>query len=127
MIIRPMTHEDSLHLEELNSIYYPEFNSPEFEDNYFGKFTILKKDGEIILGGGLRYIAEVVIVTDKSKNKHLLYGALVKTLGHCIDEARKRNIDFLHAFVKDDKYQKHLINHGFEIRSGTPLSLWVRK
>jgi hypothetical protein len=126
MIIRPMTHSDALHLEELSEVYYPEFNAPEFEDNYFGKFTIVKSDGTIILGGGLRYLAEVVLVTDKSQNKHLVGDALIKALGHSINEAKKRNIDFLHAFVKDEKYQKHLISHGFEPRDGQALSLFVR-
>lgn len=126
MIIRPMTHTDSLELEEMSQKYYPEFNSPEFEDNYFGKFVITHNNGEIVIGGGLRSLAEVVLVTDKSKNRHLIGDGLIRALGLCINEARNRNIDFLHAFVKDDKYAKHLISHGFDIREGTALSLYVK-
>lgn len=127
MIIRSMTHSDSLIFEEMSQKYYPEFDGPEFEDNYFNKFTITRNDGELILGGGLRSLAEVIIVTDKEQNKHLIGEALIKALAHCVNGARRNNIDFLHAFVKDESYAKHLIKHGFEIREGTVLSLYVKE
>lgn len=126
MILRSMTHLDSLELEEMSQRYYPEFNSPEFEDNYFNKFTICHNNNEIIMGGGMRNIAEVVLVTNKEQNKHLLGDALIKSLGYCVNGARQKNIDFLHAFVKDESYAKHLIRHGFEIREGKSLSLYVK-
>lgn len=126
MIIRPMTHCDSLELEELSSKYFPEFNSPEFEDNYFFKFVVTDNKDEILIGGGLRALAEVVLVTDKSRSPFLLHEALLKSLATVINAARNKDIDFLHAFVKDEKYGKHLINHGFSPVDGQALSLWVK-
>lgn len=126
MIIRSMSSNDIQLLHKLSARHYPEFHCPDFNGNYLNTFVITDDNGEVILGGGLRDIAEVILVTDKLRNKHEIGEALLKALSHSVNTARMRNIDFLYAFVKDYGYKKHLISHGFDPIEGEPLSLWVK-
>ena len=126
MIIRSMHNEDIPILEALNKKYYPEFESPAFTDkDYFTRFVIEDSDRQLVMGGGLRYLAETILVTDKSRNVHTLGASLLQALEHAKRTCQMRHIELLHAFVKNEGYQKHLIEHGFQVREGTPLYLWV--
>lgn len=126
MIITDMIESDITKLHNLSTRHYPEFDCPDFNDGYFSKYVVLNDNRDIILGFGLRRLAEVVLVTDKLQNTTTIGRALVMALGCSIKEARKENIDFLHAFVKDEAYAKHLIQHGFDERVSKTLSLYVK-
>ena len=124
MIIRNMTKEDIPILECLNRKYYPEFDSPEFEGDYFTKFVIESPDKQLVMGGGLRYLAECILVTDRSKNIHTIGEALLLALQTSVKVCKMRHVEFLTAYVKNDEYRSHLIDKGFDSR-GEVLSLWV--
>jgi len=125
MYIRRMKKDDEQFLQELSRKNFPEFEPPDYHDNYFEKF-IIESDGELLIGGGMRKIAEVVLVTDISKSDVKLGKALIQILGHCIFKAKENDIDFLYAFCQNPAYEKHLIMHGFERIRGNPLSLWIK-
>ena len=122
-----MTWKDIEKLHELSARHYPEFDCPDFHRGYFNTSVILNDNHEVIMGIGLRKLIEVVLVTDKEMNKITIGKALIKALGHSINTSRSEGIDFLHAFVKDPGYERHLIEHGFEIRDSKTLSLYVKE
>jgi hypothetical protein len=112
-----MKDGDALALRILHDKYYSEFNNPDFMDLEFSTaFTVLNDKGEIILGGGVKRIAETVLVTDKSKNIHEIGDALLQALKISKWAASQMDVKWLHAFVKDDAYARHLVKHGFNPR-----------
>lgn len=115
--IKLMSPNDQAELDILHEKYYKdEFEPTTFNGDFLSSFVIRDKDGKIIMGGGVRPIAETILVTDKSANPHLLGDALLEALKFSQHTCRLYRIEFLHAFVKDEAYAKHLIKHGFNPR-----------
>lgn len=115
--IRGMTLDDVDKLRELHQKYYPQFDFPEFFKECFCRFIITDSEGEIIIGGGVRTIAESMIVTDQSMSRIKIGRALIEAQRASMYACGRMNISELHAFVDNEEYAKHLIKHGFSPRS----------
>lgn len=121
-----MTKEDVPILEALSKKYFPEFENPTFTDkDYLSKFVVMNNEREIIIGGGIRQTAECILVTDKSKNVHSIGEALLNALRFSKSVCQMRHIELLYAFIQNENYKKHLIEHGFDPVKGDPLSLYI--
>ena len=116
MNIRQMTIPDLKVLDELHDKYFPEFSKTDFLSGFLGAF-IIEDEGKIIMGGGVRPLAETVLVTDKSINPHVIGKALLEALEFSKFACKRNKIELLHAFIKDESYMKHLIQHGFQKRA----------
>ncbi len=116
-IIRGMTRDDVEVLRELHEKYYSEFEFPDFFRECFAKFVVTDEKGGIILGGGVRKIAETMIVTDQNKSRIKIGKALVEAHRASIYACARIGVSELHAFVENEEYAKHLVKHGFSPRS----------
>jgi len=125
MIIRSLRVEDQPKLDELHDKYFSEFEKTDFTKNFLGAFVCCDDKDRIVMGGGIRPVAETIIVTDKSANPHLLGDALLETLRFSKFTAKHFNIAVLYAFVNDPKYAKHLVKHGFNPVDAEALYLSV--
>jgi hypothetical protein len=123
--IRQMTLDDVDVLKEMHEKYYPEFEFPDFFRECFCKFVVTDEDGELVIGGGVRKLAESMIVTDQSKSRVKIGKALVEAQKVSIYACERAQIKELHAFVDNEEYAKHLIKHGFSPRSRA-LSMRIR-
>jgi DNA-directed RNA polymerase subunit N (RpoN/RPB10) len=116
MNIRAMTIQDMDSVNELHDKFFGhQFDKTDFMKNFLNAFVI-ENEGSIVMAGGVRPIAEAILVTDKEANPHTLGKALLEALEVSRYTCRRFNIEFLHAFVKDHRYEKHLIAHGFTRR-----------
>jgi hypothetical protein len=115
-------------LEELKRIhgefYRDEFELPEFLRNYLCAVTI-EDDKGIVTVGGVRDIAEVVAVTDKSRSTRARYKALWELYHASAYFAKVESHSQLHAFIQEEKWLKHLLNVGFRYTKGTGLVMEI--
>jgi len=117
MKTRSLTLDDLPRVEELHNKYYGEqFNLPNFMHRFLNAFAITDDNDKLIIAGGIRPIAETIIVTDKDHSGITLGRALVEAQRVSIYTCQKFEIDYLHAFVKDEAYAEHLKQHGFHPR-----------
>jgi len=124
MHYRRMELEDVNKIKELHDKYYSEFEFPDFFTNYLCRYVVLDENDDIILAGGVEPIAEQILVTNQEKNRIKIGRALVLSKNIGMQACRTNGIHELHAFVKNDEYAEHLIQHGFTQRSRA-LSLRV--
>ncbi len=125
MKFRAFTQDDVSRMNELHHKYFSEFECPDFT-NFLCSFVLTDENDNDVMYGGVRALAETILVTDKSVNRHILGKALLDALEVSKFTCDKYNIDLLNVFVKDPVYQRHLIKHGFEIRSGNVLNMRIR-
>lgn len=117
MNITVPTQEDYRKLNELHERFFSrDFIATDFQRGFLGAFVIKDNDGQILLGGGVRPLAETILVTNKDANLHSLGDALLESLQFSRYVCNRANIKLLHAFVKDETYMKHLISQGFQKR-----------
>lgn len=123
---RPLEIEDVKYLDELHDKYFGhQFSKCDFTKNFLCSFVLTDDNDKIVMGGGIRPLAETVLVTDKSANKHLLGEALLQALQISKYTCNKYNIELLNVFIKDPVYMKHLIKHGFHLRDSHVLDMRV--
>lgn len=113
--IRELKYTDIQLMLELHNRYFSMFDPPEFLRPNLGGFVITNKN-EYIMGGIIRPIAETLLVTDLSKSRVVIGRALIEALKFSKFATKHAGIQFLHAFVKNEEYAKHLIQHGFSER-----------
>ena len=77
------------------------------------------------MGGGVEAIAEALLVTNKEKSRIKIGKALVEAQRFALFTCGQYHIRELHAFVTDDEYAKHLIQHGFHEREEKVLRMKV--
>lgn len=124
MNIRSITPSDYHKLKELHKKFYDkEFNFDELLNNYLSSFVVTSDNGEIITGGGVRVIAESVIITDKEYLIKDRREALQEMLRACMFTANIRGFNQLHAFIQDEKWLKHLKRVGFKDTVGKSIVL----
>jgi N-acetylglutamate synthase-like GNAT family acetyltransferase len=117
MRARSLTIDDLPKVQELHDKYFgQDFKLPNFFHKFLNAFAIVDDNDKIIIAGGVRPIAETIIVTDKENSGITLGRALVEAQAVSIFTCQKFEIDYLHAFVKDEKYAEHLKQHGFHPR-----------
>lgn len=117
MNFRALQVYDIFTLKNLHDKYFgEEFNCPDFT-KMLGAFVVTDDNDKIIMGGGVRKIGETLLVTDKGHpSKTELGRALIEAQNISRYICELNGIEWLHAFVKDEKYARHLIKHGFNPR-----------
>ncbi len=115
--IRRLGVNDIAHIQEIHEKYYSEFEFPDFFKRFLMQFAIVDENDEIIIAGGVRPIAETILVTDQTKSRIKIGKALIEAQRASMAACAFHNIDELHAFVTNENYASHLIKHGFERRS----------
>ncbi len=117
-----MKMEDIPVLKAIHERDYPDLDFP-LERDLLSAFVIENGHKEIIMAGGVEGIAEALLVTDKTKSRIQVGKALVEAQRFCMYTCGIFKIRELHAFVTDDEYAKHLIQHGFQKREETVLRM----
>lgn len=105
--------------DQIYNIYLNYFSDMEFPD-FYHKFhctfkVINNANGNIIAVGGIRPIAEAVVLTNKDYSVRDRMDALLKIFAGVQYAAEKLDYNYLHAFAYDEEYVKHLIKRiGFK-------------
>ena len=121
MNVREYRPSDLEELERIhNEFFSEEFSLPDFLTNYLCAVTI-EDDAGVITIGGVRNIAESVIVTNKERSAYTRVRALNNLLEASRFIARTHGHDQLHAFIQDDKWYSHLLEKGFAPCKGRAL------
>jgi hypothetical protein len=117
MIIREPKPEDK---EEIDSIYNAFFDHLEYPD-FFNRdifpcpFVVTDDEGKIILAGGVKQIAEVVVLSDQDLGKRTRFDALLQALGSTIFIAQGMKHHQIYVFVQgNEKYVKTLQKFDFK-------------
>lgn len=92
--------------------YKNEFPFPDFIDKYLCAFVVVH-DNKIISAGGVRTIAESIVITDKDLSVRERIKALYEILEASKFVTLRSGYNNLNAFIKDDTWKKHLNKHGF--------------
>lgn len=121
-MIRALTPADIPELTELHARHFAhEFTLPEFM-NYVCAFVVEDETG-IITAGGIRNIAECVLVTDLSRDPRVRARALYQMLDASTFVCSKSGYDQMYAWSQNPKYTKRLIKNGFRLPQGQSLIL----
>lgn len=125
MIVRALNKDD---INQLESIHAQHF-STEFDIDNFNHLIeqafVVEKHGDIICAGGIKSLAEAVLITDLSKNEFDRVKALKEALKIFKFIAHRTGHDSIHAFIQDDKWCGHLKNEGFEDCKGNAIFLRI--
>ena len=125
MNVRAIIQDDYTQLKELHEKFYKdEFILPDFINNYLLGFVV-EENNNIITIGGIRTIAEVILVTDKSQSVRVRRDSLLEALRVAVLTARNNKFDQIHAFIQDPKWKQHLEKIGFHETKGTALVLEI--
>lgn len=125
MIIRNYQDSDLEQLKLIHERYYKEeFSISEFYQNFLSLFSVVEDD-KIISVGGVRQIAESVIVTDKSYSVRQRREALLMMFQSQTFVTGRNNYHQLHAFVQDENWLKQLIDYGFKPCKGNAVFIGV--
>lgn len=117
MNIRALDSFDIEKLREIHSKYFSEhFEFPDFLNGFMCAFVVTDDLGNIISGGGVRLIAESVIITDKKYSVRDRRKALYQVLDVSEFITRKTGLSKLHAITDDNIWKKHLNRIGFHTR-----------
>jgi hypothetical protein len=121
-MIRNLQITDLEQLQDIHKKHYiNEFAFPNFQNNFMSLFTVIDREGQIISAGGVRAIAESVIITDLDATPRQRRKALLEILQASVVSCRSNGFDQLHAFVKGKNWEKVLNKYEFKPCSGTAL------
>ncbi len=125
MIIRAFKESDLNQLMKIHEEFYKEEFS--FNDfcNAFVDFFVVEEDNQIISAGGIRAIAESVIMTNKVMSNKTRVRALHQMLEAQLFTCGKTNFRQLHAFIQDKDWERHLMKIGFQKCKGDALFINV--
>lgn len=125
MNLRALYPRDIEQVKAIHKKFYEkEFNFTEFERRYLGSFVVLE-DEQVILAGGVRSVAEVVIVTDKDCSVRMRKDALIMAHDASKHIAKHTGHDLLHAYIQDENWLKQLLKYGFRRPTGQAVILDV--
>ena len=123
-MIRNFRDSDIELLKKIHERQY-KFPFPDFDKNFIMKF-VDEVDGKIITGGGIRSIAEGILITDKSAPLKARGHALKNSLQVMLFAAENYGYSQIHAFLKDDPvWKRALLENGFEPCNSETLFLNV--
>lgn len=125
MTSRALQVQDLERLIRLHERYYPEFGFPTFLQ-MLNAFVIEDDKGEIVMGGAVEHVGEVVLVTNKDMPRTTIGRALLEAKSISEYTAKHFGIKELYAFVNNDDYAKHLIQHGFADHPHRALSMRIK-
>lgn len=125
MIIRGFSADDVNQLIQIHDRFYKdEFSLDEF-NRVFLEVFVVEEDKKIISVGGVRTIAESVIVTNKDIIATKRREALTQMLQAQSFICNRFGFNQLHAFVQDKLWEKRLIKTGFKHCKGNALFIEV--
>ena len=124
MITRALTPNDIKKVLDLHKRHYNEFEFPEF-DRMLNAFIIEDDNQEVIMAGGIEQVAESVLVTNKDMSRIKIGRALVEAQQIVAFTCKQFGIREVYAFVNNEEYAAHLIQHGFSKHGLTALSMKV--
>ena len=127
MIIREPHISDKI---EIDRIYKEFFDSNEYP-NFLDKevfpcaFVVTnEEDTKVLLAGGVKLVAEAVVVSDQSLSKRERFDALLQALGSITFIAQGMKHKQIHVFVNnDEKYVRILQRFGFKLLDAKLLVL----
>lgn len=122
MNIRLLTRKDEARLQAIHDRDYPNL---EFflRRPLLSAYVIEDDNEEIIMAGGVEGIGEALLLTDKTQSRIKIGKALVEAQRFSLFTCGQHNIQELYAFVDDEDYKKHLIQHGFQKREEMVLRM----
>ena len=127
MKVRALVPSDVDNLREIHEKFYKnEFEFPNFLHGFLCAFAVTDNEGHIISAGGVRSIAESVIITDKSRTPKEKRLALYNVLDASEFITKHAGYDELHAFIQDENWYRHLTKIGFCPTKGKSLVLEIR-
>lgn len=125
MVIRNFNQVDLFTLERLHRKFFADqFELPNFLDKFFCAITIEDVNG-ILAIGGVRTIAECILVTNMDRTARDRRNALYAFLHAAAHFSAKHDYNQLHAFVQDEVWAKHLKKVGFSSTKGQALVIGV--
>jgi len=124
MRYRGLNPSDIIELQRIHEKFYKEeFELPDFFKGFLSSFVVTDDEDSPIIIGGVRSIAESVILTNKdmsaSDRREALYGALKIS----IFSSSRFGFNQLHAFIQDEKWLNHLKKVGFKETVGKSIVL----
>jgi len=126
MITRSLQSRDIEVIRRIHERYFRE----EFEFSYFSdlmaSFVVVDDEDNIIIAGGVKPIAESILITNKDYNLTKIGRALMDAMEISSYIGRKFSFDQLHAFIQNESFGNHLIQHGFRNTRGKSLVLDLR-
>jgi hypothetical protein len=93
--------------------YKEEFSFPGFGNINFPAFGLVNDSNKLITVGGVRPIAEMILLTDKETSTRARFYALQEALNFGKYLTRAKGLDQLHAFVQEDQWANQLRKYGF--------------
>lgn len=125
-MIRALREEDFQQLRQIHEQYFAsEFTFEELLSGYLCMAVVEDENGHIITAGGVRLIAEGVVVTDKNYEIRERRKALSQLLQALRFITKNAGYSHLHAFIHDDNWMRHLLRSGFVPTSGKSLIIGV--
>lgn len=122
---RIMDKADLFELQRIHQRFYDkEFSFPNFLDEFIYPFVI-RVNNRIVTAGGIRPLAEMVLITDQAVNIDERREALLEALALAADVAKRAKFHDMHAFVQDEKWLRHLVQHGWSKTVGQSLVIGV--
>lgn len=123
-MIRALQPNDIDELRKIHGKYFSqEFIFPDFLNNFLCAFVVTNDKNHIVCGGGVRLIAESILITDKDHSPRERVMALHQVLDASEWLTKRSDFNQLHAFIQDDKWKKCLIRKGFHPTKGEALVL----
>lgn len=115
MKVNQLTFADVDKIKEIHEKFYPDLEFPDFFNGFMCAFVINEDDDTIILAGGVRLIAESIVITNKDLTAAARVRALLKALEISTHVCKNTspNITQLHAFVGEKFWANQLKEHGF--------------
>jgi hypothetical protein len=107
-MIRFLEPEDVPKIERIYDRYFPDMERPDFTQ-FHCVYVVTDDDNNIISIGGIKPLAEAVVLTDRSFSVRKRMNALYEIHTALVYSADKLGFDRLHAFAFEDKYIDHLI------------------
>jgi len=123
-MIRALNHSDLAELERLHSIHFAnEFTLPDFM-SYICAFVVTDdNDRGIVTAGGIRDIAECVLVTDLSRDPRVRIRALYQMLDATTFVCKKSGYDQMYVWSQNPRYTRRLKRNRFRSPQGESLIL----
>jgi hypothetical protein len=122
MNIRHLVEKDEIQLIRIHENFREEFPLTDLtnQPNYLGKIVIVDDNDKIIVAGGVRSIAEIVAVSNKSVHIRERREAYLKFLLTC-EFLSKTVYDQLHISIIDPIWEEHLLKYGFRRTKGNMM------
>lgn len=122
--IRAFKPDDVEKVKKIHERDYPDLEFPNMR-SLMSAFIIEDENNEMVMAGGVEALAEALLITDKTQSRIKIGKALVEAQRYALFTCSMFNIRELHAFVTDNEYAEHLIQHGFTKREETVLRMRV--